>query len=53
VAMQSNLCRSYLIPSTLGAGFTVRDEVEPVFNRMVSEVAHRREKHVFRERPHL
>ena len=32
VAMQSNLCRSYLLPSTLGAGFTVRDEVEPVFN---------------------
>jgi len=31
-AMQSNLCRSYLLPSTLGAGFTVRDEVEPVFN---------------------
>ncbi len=31
-AMQSNLSRSYLIPSTLGAGFTVRDEVEPVFN---------------------
>lgn len=31
-AMQFNLSRSYLIPSTLGAGFTVRDEVEPVFN---------------------
>ena len=31
-AMQSNLSRAYLIPSTLGAGFTVRDEVEPVFN---------------------
>lgn len=32
VAMQSNLSRSYIIPSTLGAGFTVRDEMEPVFN---------------------
>ena len=32
VAMQSNLSRTYLLPSTLGAGFTVRDEVEPVFN---------------------
>lgn len=32
VAMQSNLTRSYLIPSTLGAGITIRDEVEPVFN---------------------
>ena len=31
-AMQSNLSRTYLLPSTLGAGFTVRDEVEPVFN---------------------
>jgi len=31
-AMQSNLSRAYLIPSTLGAGFTVRDEVEPVLN---------------------
>ncbi|MCE9608225.1 MAG: carbohydrate porin [Planctomycetia bacterium] len=31
-AMQSNLSRSYLIPSTLGTGFTIRDEVEPVFN---------------------
>jgi len=31
-AMQSNLSRSYLLPSTLGAGFTVRDQVEPVFN---------------------
>jgi porin len=31
-AMQSNLSRSYLFPSTLGAGFTVRDEIEPVFN---------------------
>jgi porin len=31
-AMQSNLSRSYLFPSTLGAGFTLRDEVEPVFN---------------------
>ncbi len=31
-AMQNNLSRSYLFPSTLGAGFTVRDEVEPVFN---------------------
>lgn len=31
-AMQSNLSRIFLIPSTLGAGFTVRDEVEPVFN---------------------
>ncbi len=31
VAMQSNLTRNYLFPSTLGAGFTVRDAVEPVF----------------------
>ncbi len=31
-AMQSNLSRSYLFPSTLGAGVTVRDAVEPVFN---------------------
>lgn len=31
-AMQMNLSRSYLIPSTLGVGFTVRDDVEPVFN---------------------
>lgn len=31
-AMQSNLSRSYLIPSTLGAGLTIRDEVEPVFH---------------------
>lgn len=31
-AMQSNLSRTYLIPSTLGAGFTVWDEDEPVFN---------------------
>lgn len=31
-AMQSNLSRTYLIPSTLGAGLTIRDEVEPIFN---------------------
>lgn len=31
-AMQSNLSRNFLFPSTLGAGFTIRDEVEPVFN---------------------
>ena len=31
-AMQMNLSRSYLIPSTLGVGFTVRDDVEPVFS---------------------
>lgn len=31
-AMQSNLTRTYLLPSTLGAGFTIRDPVEPVFN---------------------
>lgn len=31
-AMQSNLSRAYMIPSTLGAGFTIRDEAEPVFN---------------------
>ena len=31
-AMQSNLSRSYLIPSTLGAGFSIRDDVEPIFN---------------------
>lgn len=30
--MQSNLTRIFLFPSTLGAGFTVRDDVEPVFN---------------------
>ncbi len=31
-AMQLNLSRSYLLPSTPGVGFTVRNEVEPVFN---------------------
>jgi porin len=31
-AMQSNLCRSYLIPSSLGTGFTIHDDAEPVFN---------------------
>lgn len=31
-AMQSNLSRNFLFPSTLGAGFTIQDEVEPVFN---------------------
>ncbi len=31
-AMQLNLSRSYLFPSILGGGFTVRDEVEPIFN---------------------
>jgi porin len=31
-AMQSNLSRTYLLPSALGAGFTVRDEAEPAFN---------------------
>jgi porin len=31
-AMQSNLSRTYLIPSTLGAGITIRDEGEPIFN---------------------
>jgi porin len=31
-AMQSNLSRSYLFPSTLGMGFTIRDDDEPVFN---------------------
>ncbi|WZO96874.1 carbohydrate porin [Isosphaeraceae bacterium EP7] len=31
-AMQANLSRAYLLPSALGAGFTVRGEVEPVFN---------------------
>jgi porin len=31
-AMQSNLSRSYLLPSTLGTGFTIRDEDESVFN---------------------
>lgn len=31
-AMQSNLTRAYLIPSTLGVGFTLRDDVEPVFS---------------------
>lgn len=30
-AMQSNLTRNFLFPSTLGAGFTIRDDVEPVF----------------------
>jgi porin len=30
--MQSNLSRVYLLPSVLGGGFTVRDEVEPIFN---------------------
>ena len=31
-AMQFNLSRAYLLPSTLGAGFIVRDKVEPVFS---------------------
>ena len=31
-AMQSNLTRVYLVPSTLGTGFTLRNDVEPVFN---------------------
>jgi porin len=31
-AMQSNLSRTYLLPSVLGGGFVIRDEVEPVFN---------------------
>jgi porin len=31
-AMQSNLSRIYLLPSVLGAGVTIRDEAEPVFN---------------------
>ncbi|OAI41351.1 hypothetical protein AYO40_03275 [Planctomycetaceae bacterium SCGC AG-212-D15] len=30
-AMQSNLTRAFLVPSTLGAGIVVRDNVEPVF----------------------
>lgn len=30
--MQANLSRIFLHPSILGAGFTVRDEVEPIFN---------------------
>jgi porin len=30
-AMQANLSRNFLFPSTLGAGVTVRDEDEPVF----------------------
>lgn len=32
VAMQSNVSRNFLHPSILGAGLTVRDDVEPVFN---------------------
>lgn len=32
VAMQSNLSRAYLYPSTLGAGVTVRNDVDSVFN---------------------
>ncbi|HVW02424.1 MAG TPA: carbohydrate porin [Planctomycetaceae bacterium] len=31
-AMQNNLSRVFLLPSTLGGGFTIRDEAEPVFN---------------------
>ena len=31
-AMQFNMSRSYLLPSTLGTGFTIRHEGEPVFN---------------------
>ena len=31
-AMQSNITRIYLLPSALGTGLTIRDEVEPVFN---------------------
>src|SRR5579859_1992851 len=31
-AMQNNLSRIFLLPSVLGGGFVVRDEVEPVFN---------------------
>lgn len=30
--MQNNLSRIFLVPSVLGTGFTIRDEVEPVFN---------------------
>lgn len=31
-AMQSNLTRTFLFPSSLGAGFTVRNDAEPMFN---------------------
>jgi porin len=31
-AMQNNLSRIFLLPSVLGGGLVVRDEVEPVFN---------------------
>lgn len=31
-AMQSNLCRNYLIPSALGTGFTVRKDGEPALS---------------------
>jgi porin len=31
-AMQNNLSRTYLLPSTLGGGLTVRSGAEPVFN---------------------
>jgi porin len=31
-AMQNNISRSYLIPSTLGTGFTVRKDAKPVFS---------------------
>jgi porin len=31
-AMQNNLSRIFLLPSVLGSGLVVRDEVEPVFN---------------------
>jgi porin len=31
-AMQSNISRIFLLPSTLGTGFTIRDESEPIFN---------------------
>lgn len=33
--MQSNISRSYLIPSALGAGLSIRDEDEPVINCFV------------------
>ncbi|HTI50506.1 MAG TPA: carbohydrate porin [Planctomycetaceae bacterium] len=31
-AMQNNLSRIFLLPSVLGGGFVLRDEIEPVFN---------------------
>lgn len=40
-AMQSNLCRSYLVPSILGCGIVVRDEAEPVLSLYLLDTNYR------------